>query len=197
MHAFKKELIVDINHYEQLNMNKNFISDLELIKSKNEFTVNEDITVSVKFSLKGTLRDSFTEENWTKAYNKNDNLFKLKYGIKLTSGGLRKREVGKPLDTYRKASLFWTRNPKLVNPMKKRRIWVQVAKNFEPFIRLNEEEIKHELFDFDENIVFKASELGSGNHKIEAEVYMSWQKHDYTEPDNVKDHAKEIEIKIN
>ncbi|HEY4680196.1 MAG TPA: hypothetical protein VIH04_02900, partial [Nitrosarchaeum sp.] len=72
-------------------MNKNFISDLELIKSKNEFTVNEDITVSVKFSLKGTLRDSFTEENWTKAYNKNDNLFKLKYGIKLTSGGLRKR----------------------------------------------------------------------------------------------------------
>ena len=197
MHAFKKELIVDINHYEQLNMNKNFISDLELIKSKNEFTVNEDITVSVKFSLKGTLRDSFTEENWTKAYNKNDNLFKLKYGIKLTSGGLRKREVGKPLDTYRKASLFWTRNPKLVNPMKERRIWVQVAKNFEPFIRLNEEEIKHELFDYDENIVFKASELGSGNHKIGAEIYMSWQKHDYTEPDNVKDHAKEIEIKIN
>ncbi|MEK6956842.1 MAG: hypothetical protein AABX15_03520 [Thermoproteota archaeon] len=178
-------------------MNKNFISDLELIKNKNAFTVNEDITVSVKFSLKGTLRDSFTEENWTKAYNKNDNLFKLKYDIKLTSGGLRKREIGKPLDTYRKASLFWTRNPKLVNPMKERRIWVQVAKNFEPFIRLSEEEVKHELFDFDENIVFKASEIGSGNHKIGAEVCMSWQKHDYTEPDNVKDNAKEIEIKIN
>lgn len=197
MHAFEKELIVDINHYERLNVNKNFISDLELIKNKNEFTVNEDITVNVKFSLKGTLRDSFTEENWTKAYNKNDNLFKLKYGIKLTSGGLRKREVGKPLDTYRKASLFWTRNPKLVNPMKERRIWVQVAKNFEPFIRLSEEEVKRELFDFDENIALKASELDSGSHKIGAEVYVSWQKHDYTEPDNVKDHAKEIEIKIN
>jgi len=197
MHAFEKELIVDINHYEQLNMNENFISDLELTKNKNSFTVDEDITVNVKFSLEGTLRDSFTEENWTKAYNKNDNLFKLKYGIKLTSGGLRRREIGKLLDTYRKASLFWTRNPKLVNPMKDRKVWVQVAKNFEPFIRLTEEEVRHELFDFDEKITFKASELGSGSHKIGAEVYMSWQKHDYTEPDNVKDHAKEIEIKIN
>lgn len=197
MHAFEKELIVDINHYERLRLNKNFISNLELTKSKNGFTVNEDVIVNVKFSLEGTLRDSFTEENWTKAYNKNDTLFKLKYGIKLTSGALRKRELGKPLDTYRKASLFWTRNPKLVNPMKERRIWVQVAKNFEPFIRLSEDEVKHELFDFDENIALKASELGSGSHKIGAEVYVSWQKHDYTESDNVKEDAKEIEIKIN
>ncbi len=177
-------------------MNKNFISDLELAKNKSEFAASEDVTVNVKFSLKGTLRDSFTEENWTKAYNKNDNLFKLKYGIKLVSGGLRKREL-KVVDTYRKASLFWTRNPKLVNPMKERRVWVQIAKNFEPFIRLSEDEVKHELFDFDENMVFKASELGSGSHKIGAEVYVSWQKHDYTEPDDVKEHAKEIEIKIN
>jgi hypothetical protein len=179
------------------SVNKNFILNLELTKSKNDFTKNEDITVNVKFSLEGALRDSFTEESWTKAYNKNDNLFKLKYGIKLASGGLRKHEIGKPVDTYRKASLFWTRNPKLVNPMKERKIWVQVAKNFEPFIRLSEDDVKHELFDFDENIVFKASELGSGNHKIGAEVYVSWQKHDYAEPDNVKEHAKEIEIKIN
>jgi hypothetical protein len=177
-------------------VNKNFISNLELTKSKNDFAKNEDVSVNVKFSLKGALRDSFTEENWTKAYEKYDNLFKLKYGVKLVSGGLRKHEV-KVVDTYRKASLFWTRNPKLVNPMKEKRVWVQVAKNFEPFIRLSEDEVKQELFDFDENLVFKASELGSGNHKIGAEVYVSWQKHDYVEPDNVKEHAKEIEIKIN
>ena len=197
MHAFEKELIVDINHYERLIVNKNFISNLELLKNKNDFTVNDDITVSVKFSLRGTIRDAFTEKNWTDAYNKNDNLFKLKYGIKLTAGGFRRREIGKAVDTYRKASLFWTRNPKLVNPMKDRRIWVQVAKNYEPFIRLTEEEVKQELFDFDEKITFKASELGTGNHKVSADVYVSWQKHDYIEPDNVKDNAKEIEIKIN
>jgi len=52
------------------------------------------------------------------------------------------------------------------------------------------------LFDFDEKMTFKASELGLGNHKVTAEVYASWQKHQYIDPDNPKNNAKEIEIKI-
>jgi hypothetical protein len=80
--------------------------------------------------------------------------------------------------------------------MKEKRVWVQVAKNFEPFIRLTEEEVREELFDFDEKLTFKASELGSGKHKIGAEVYASWQKHHFSEPDDVKSNAKEIEITI-
>ena len=178
-------------------MGINAISEIELHNEKNEFSLDEIISVEVKFSIQGDVREAFTEKNWTKAYNKNDNLFKLKYGVKLLSGGLRKHEVGKPIDTYRKASIFWTRNPKLVNPMKEKRIWVQVAKNFEPFIRLTEEEVRQELFDFDEKITFKASDLGKGNHKLGAEAFVSWQKHDYTEPFSTKAHAKEIEIKIN
>ena len=178
-------------------MEMNNISDISLEKKKDEFSSDDIITIDVKFSIQGELREAFTEKNWTKAYNKNDNLFKLKYGVKLHTAGIRKHELGKPIDTYRKASIFWTRNPKLVNPMKKKRVWVQVAKNFEPFIRLTEEEVRQELFDFDEKITFKASDLGKGNHTIGAEVYVSWQKHDYTEPFNTKSHAKEIEIKIN
>jgi hypothetical protein len=178
-------------------MDKNYISEIELKKNKDEFTLNEFITIDVIFSIQGTLREAFNEINWTKAYNKNDNLFKLKYSIKLLSVGIRKKEIGKPIDTYRKASIFWTRNPKLVNPMKEKRIWVQIAKNFEPFIRLTEEEIRHELFDFNESITFKASELGSGRHKIVAEVFVSWQKHDYTDPFSIKSNSNEIEIKIN
>ncbi len=143
------------------------------------------------------IRDAFTEKNWTEAYNKNDNAFKLKYGIKLFSGGFRKHEIGEAIDSYRKASFFWTRNPKLVNPMKDKRIWVQVAKNFEPYIRLTEEEVQQELFDFNEKITFKASELGKGKHKLGAEAWTSWQKHYFTEPDNAKNHAKEIEMEIN
>jgi len=157
-------------------MDKNFISDIKLTKSKDEFSSDEMIDIDVKFSIQGNLREAFNEKNWTVAYNKNDNLFKLKYGVKLLSSGIRKHELGKPIETYRKASIFWTRNPKLVNPMKKKRIWVQVAKNFEPFIRLTEEEIREELFDFNEKIIFKASELGSGKHMIEAEAYVEWQK---------------------
>jgi len=178
-------------------MEKNHISDILLIKTKDEFSSDEIITINVKFSIQGALREAFNEKNWTTAYNKNDNLFKLKYGVKLLTGGIRKRELGKPIDAYRKASLFWTRNPKLVNPMKEKRIWVQVAKNFEPFIRLTEEEVRQELFDFDEKITFKASELGVGKHAIGVEAYVEWQKHDYTDPFSTKLNAKEIEIKIN
>ena len=173
------------------------ISNLELIKDKDDYTVDDDITVNVKFSLTGKVRDAFNEENWNIAYDKFDNQFKLKYGIKLVSGGIRKHNVGKPINTYRKASIFWTRNPKLVNPMKEKKIWVQVAKNFEPFIRLTVEDTQKELFNFDESIIFKASELGSGKHKVGAEVFVSWNKHEYIERDEEKMNVDGIEINVN
>ena len=178
-------------------MTETSISDIKIEKTKEEFSSDDNITINVRFSIKGNLRESFTEKNWTEAYERNDNTFKLKYGIKLQKGGFRKQDIGKNIDTYRKASIFWTRNPKLVNPMKEKRIWVQVAKNFEPFIRLTEEEVRQELFDFSEEINFKASDLGKGKHKIGAEAFTSWQSHEFIEKGDSKSHAKEIEITIN
>lgn len=172
------------------------ISEIELVKSNDGYS-DEEVTIVVKFSISGAIRDSFNEKNWTEAYNKNDVGFKMKYGIKLLSGGFRKKELGNPIDTYRKASIFWTRNPKLVNPMKEKRVWVQVAKNFEPFIRLSEDEVKSELFDFNEKYSFRASELGKGKHKISAEVFASWQKHEYCDAENIKTDSGEIELEIN
>ncbi len=177
-------------------MGESRISEIKLTSQKDAYALNENIQINVQFSVRGGLRDDFNESNWTKAYNNNDVSFKIKYGVKLTSGGFRKKELGRTVDTYRKASIFWTRNPKLVNPMKDKRIWVQVAKNFEPFIRLTEEDVRKELFDFDERFVFKASDLGIGKHKISAEVFASWQKHDYTETGNIKNHANEIEVAV-
>jgi len=89
------------------------ISGVSLEKGPEKFKEGENVTVNVKFSITGALRQAFNEKNWEKAYNKHDNVFKLRYGIKLYSGGLRKREIGKALDTYKKVALFWTRNPKL------------------------------------------------------------------------------------
>ena len=157
------------------------ISNLNLVKDRDVYASDDGITINVKFSLSGDVRNSFTEKNWTDAYEKNDNQFKLKYRIKLISSGLRKHDVVKPIDTYRKASIFWTRNPKLVNPMKEKRIWVQVAKNFEPIIKLTEEDVQKELFDFDEQVILSASDLGEGKHKVSAEVFASWNKHRFVE----------------
>jgi hypothetical protein len=178
-------------------MSNSKISEILLSTSQDQYSSGDTIEINVQFSIDGDIRNAFNEANWTKAYNNNDVSFKLKYGVKLTSGGIRKKEVGKTIDTYRKAAIFWTRNPKLVNPMKDRRIWVQVAKNFEPFIRHSEEEVRQELFDFNEKFIIKASDLGSGKHKIGAEVFASWQKHDYTDSDSIKNNSKEFEIIIN
>jgi hypothetical protein len=178
-------------------MSETEISAITLEKEKEEFSSDDTITITARFSLTGGLRDAFTEKNWTEAYDANDNTMKLKYGIKLAKGGLRKHELGKSIDTYRKASIFWTRNPKLVNPMKERKIWVQVAKNFEPFIALTEEDVRKEFFDFEEKFVFKASELGTGNHKISAEAFASWETHPYIKKGDAKNQSSEIEISIN
>ena len=173
------------------------ISNLSLIKDKDRYAVGDNLTLNVKFSLNGQIRDVFNEKNWTDAYEKNDNQFKLKYGIKIASTGIRKHGVGKPIDTYRKASIFWTRNPKLVNPVKEKRIWVQVAKNFGPIIKLTEEDVQKELFDFDEPVILSASDLGKGKHKVSAEIFASWNKHTYIEKNEEKMHSQEIEIEIN
>ena len=173
------------------------ISNLNLVKDKDVYASGDSITINVKFLLNGDVRNSFTEKNWTDAYEKNDNQFKLKYGIKLVSSGIRKHDIVKPIDTYRKASIFWTRNPKLVNPMKEKRVWVQVAKNFEPIIKLTEEDVQKELFDFDEPIILSASDLGKGKHKISAEVFASWNTHTYVEKNEEKTRSEEIEVEIN
>ena len=47
------------------------------------------------------------------------------------------------------------------------------------------------------NFVFKASDLGKGKHKIGADVFSSWQKHDYIEPGSIKNDSNEIEVMIN
>ena len=71
-------------------MSETQISAFSLEKEKDEFSSDESITINVRFSLTGGLRDAFTEKNWTEAYDANDNTIKLKYGVKLAKGGLRK-----------------------------------------------------------------------------------------------------------
>ena len=81
--------------------------------------------------------------------------------------------------------------------MKEKRVWVQVAKNFEPIIKLTEEDVQKELFDFDEPIILSASDLGKGKHKISAEVFASWNPHTYIEKNEEKTRSEEIEVEIN
>ena len=75
------------------------ISEITLVKSKEEYSSDENIEINVQFSVQGDIRNSFNEANWTKSYNNNDVSMKLKYGVKLTSGGFRKKGLGKVVDS--------------------------------------------------------------------------------------------------
>ena len=178
-----------------MTSDKNAISGVSLVKSSDKPGIEDNVTINVKFSVTGALREAFNEKNWEKAYNNHDNTFKLRYGVKLHTSGLRKKEIGKPLDTYKKVALFWTRNPKLTQ-MGEKKVWVQISKNFEPSIPNSQSEAQQLFLDFDEKIQFNASELGVGKHKIGAEVYVSWFKHDYAEQFDETAHSKEIEIEV-
>ncbi len=151
-----------------------------------EITQNGTLTARVGFSVRGGLREAFDEEHWERAYKEHDNSFKLKFGVRVYTKDLRKHTLGREIDSYRKASIFWTRNPKLVNPMKDKRIWVQVAKNFEPFVALTVGDVQRELFDFEEEIAIDAAELGAGTHNLNADISVAWQKHVYSEPESHK-----------
>ena len=72
-----------------------------------------------------------------------------------------------------------------------------MQKTFEPYVKLTVEDTQKELFDFNEPVIINASDLGIGNHKIGAEVFVSWNKHEYVEADQEKTRAEEIEVKIN
>ena len=154
--------------------------------AKVEVSQNGTVAATVTFAVRGGLRESFNEEAWERAYAAHDNTFKLKYGVRVYSGGARKRTLGREIDSYKKAAIFWTRNPKLVNPMKEKRIWVQVARNFEPFIALSVEGVREALLDFEEKVTFDPADLGPGTHEVKADIHVSWQRHAYSEPESHK-----------
>jgi len=89
-----------------LTSDKNAVSEVSLEKSPDKPKIDDNVAIDVKFSITGALREAFNEKNWEKAYNNHDNAFKLRYGIKLHTSGLRKKEIGNPLETYKKVALF-------------------------------------------------------------------------------------------
>jgi hypothetical protein len=95
-----------------------------------------------------------------------------------------------PIKFVRKASLFWTRNPKITY-----RIWVSIIKEDTPFYPLSEEEARSLLFDVNKVIELTGSHLDSGGtHKLYADIRVSWGKHQYTEPTEIKGRSNDIKL---
>jgi hypothetical protein len=166
--------------------NSSFIANAILSKSQESIRPDHPLTLSLSFRVEGSIRQDFSQKNWERAYNKHDNGFRMTIEVDLKSG----RRTIMPIKFARKASLFWTRNPKIPY-----RIWVSILKDDTPHYPLSEEEAKSLLFDVNKVIELSGSgHLDSGTHKLYTDIRVSWGKHQYTEPTEIKGRSNEIEL---
>jgi hypothetical protein len=170
-----------------MSKKESFITDLILKKSHGNPTIGDSITLSLNFTIKGNIRDIFTQRNWEKAYNKHDNVFRLIIKLDIKNNG----QTIDSKKLIRKAILFWTRNPKIDH-----RIWITIVKDESPHYPLEEEEAKNLLFDFQKNIEIEKSKLGVGKNKISVAINMSWGKHEYIEKNQITKESNIEEIEI-
>lgn len=166
-------------------MADSFIAGAMLGKSQDSVKSGQPLTLSLSFKVDGGIREAFSQKSWEHAYNKHDNGFRLTIEVDLKSG----RRTVLPLRFVRKAALFWTRNPKISF-----RIWVSIVKDDAPFYPLTEEEAKSLLFDVNKVIELSGNDLDSGTQKLYADIKVSWGKHSYTEPTEIKGRSNEIEL---
>jgi hypothetical protein len=166
-------------------MADSFIDSATIAKSQESVRPDQPLTLSLSFQIQGSIREAFSQKNWERAYNKHDNGFIMKIEIDLKSG---RRRIAL-IRLVRKAALFWTRNPKIPY-----RIWVSVVKDDTPLYPLTEEEVKSLLFDVNKVIELRGSDLDSGTHKLYADIKVSWGKHVYTEPNEIKGRSNHIEL---
>ena len=163
-----------------------FIDSATLAKSQESVRPDQPFTLSLSFRIQGSVREAFSQKNWERAYNKHDKGFLMTIEIDLKSGSRRRITL---IKLVRKAALFWTRNPKIPY-----RIWVSIVRDDTPFYPLTEEEAKSLLFDVNKVIELKGSDLNSGTHKLYTDIKVSWGKHVYIQPNEIKGRSNDIEL---
>ena len=161
------------------------IANAILSKSHESVRYDRPLTLSLSFRVEGSIREAFSQKNWERAYNKHDNSFRMTIEVDLRSG----RRTIIPVKFVRKASLFWTRNPKI--PF---RIWVSILKDDTSHYPLSEEEARSLLFDVNRVIELDGSYLDSGTHTLYTDIRVSWGKHEYTQPTEIKGRSNDIKL---
>ena len=114
-----------------------------------------------------------------------DNVFRMNIEIIIKSG---RRNIF-TMRHVRKSCLFWTRNPKIQH-----RIWITIVKNDVPHYPLSIDEARSILFDVDELIELKGSDLKPGSHKLAAHLMVSWGRHYYIQPTKLTGKSKIINV---
>ena len=164
---------------------ESIVSDAKLSLSQDKVKEGESLSLSLSFKIIGNIREIFNQKNWERAYNKHDNLFRITIEISLKAG----RKVILQNKFVRKATLFWTRSPKI--PF---RIWISIIKDDTPFYPTTVEEAKSLLFDIDKLIELNGYHMKRGSHEFSTDIKVSWGKHFYTNPTVITGRSNAVSV---
>ena len=166
-------------------MQKSLISDIKLDTPHKSIGTDTNLTLDLGFNVDGLIREIFSQKNWERAYDKHDNAFRLSVFLDIKVGG---KSIDK-IKFVRKAVLFWTRNPKLSY-----RVWISIIKDETPHYPLTIEEAKSLLFDVNKTIEIQRNDLAKGENEIKIDITVSWGRHIYTEPVELRTQTETIKV---
>ena len=153
-----------------------YIGDVRLSSSATRIKPGEPLELDLWFKVDGYIRKALNQQNWTDAYNKHDTTFLIKYVVRVQTGSVKKRDVLEPVKFIRKASFYWSRNPKLPPPPPNKKIWALI------------------VVDVRYSVELMGSNIHKGAQKLVAHISVSWGKHLFTEPVEIEATSNEIEI---
>jgi hypothetical protein len=163
----------------------NKIENVRLIGPRTGLNSDNRVTFRISFTIGGKIREVFDQKSWERAYNLHDNLFRIKIDIDLKSGTRNLAHRG----SLRKASLFWTRNPKLPY-----RIWILIIKDDATFYPSSIEEARSLLFDVEQDIAVDALQIDVRKQDVYAQIRVWWGKHQYTPSCELKSKTNKISL---
>lgn len=169
-----------------------WIDDLRLVASNPLIKRDDIIGFELSFKVNGEIRELFNQKVWSEAYDKHDNLFRIKYTLNLD---YEKGSLIESVSLVRKALFYWSRNPKLPPPPPNKKIWAIVVIDEEPSMPVSEEHASSLLFDVKYTMILSGSEFEEGENKVYANVKASWGKHTFITGEEIGKKSEPITIR--
>lgn len=170
------------------------IDRVSVTTDKKSYGEEETIRANVGFRIVGGLRESFHPDVWTVAWEDFDKILRLTLRMSLMAqGGLRGKKLAEVKKEVRKASFYWSRDPDLPY-----RIWAMIVPEDggPPKIPQNVEDAKSKMLDVEKEFDVPASGLGTGRHRLVADVRGKWGRRSFIEKGDVTSKSKPLVIEI-
>ena len=170
------------------------IDKVQLLADRKTYDSADEIGVNLSFRIIGGLRESFTPEVWTVAWEDFDKILRLTFSVALVvQRGMGKRKLARIKKEVRKASFYWSRDPDLPY-----RIWAMIVPEDggPPKIPRNVEDAKSKMLDVEKTFKIQASSLGVGTHKLLGSAKARWGRRTYIEKGNASLDSRPLVVEV-